>query len=88
MLRLENPVERASTLQLVRHRVELVRSLARVESIRRSDLGAACKEDLRRLLEAEHQAAQARVDRFDRENPEIADLFVFRRQTRKVPAAA
>jgi hypothetical protein len=88
MFRVQNVVDKASLLQLVRERVELLDALASIKCLKREAHVAACDEDLQRRLLAQHRAAQTRVARFDADNPEIADLFVFRRQSATAPVAA
>ena len=80
MLRVQSAVEKASTLKLVRERIELLRFRSEIERLKGEARLASRDVDLQRLLLAEHRAVQTRVAQFDTDNPAIADLFVFQRK--------
>ena len=82
MFRERGAVEKAALLRLVRKRIELHHALARMQCLKSEANLALCDVSRQRLL-ADHHAAQTRVVQFDIDNPEIANLFVFRRQTAK-----
>jgi hypothetical protein len=88
MFRAQNAVEKAGMLQLVRQRVELLRYLSGIECLKSEAHAASCDENLQLLLLAEHGEALTRVVRFDTDHPEIAELFIYRRQTSTAPVAA
>jgi hypothetical protein len=85
MLRVQSAVEKASTLKLVRERIELLRFQSEIERLKGEARLASRDVDLQRLLLAEHRAVQTRVAQFDTDNPEIADLFVFQRKPAAEP---
>ena len=77
MFRDTSVLDKAALLRLVRERIELLQAVARSQRLGSEAQLASSGENLRRLLADQH-IAEGRVVRFDAENPEVADLFVFR----------
>jgi hypothetical protein len=88
MLRVQSAAEKASTLKLVRERIELLRFRSEIERLKGEAHLASRDVYLQRLLLAEHRAVQTRVAQFDTDNPDIAGLFVFQRRAATEPTGA